>query len=308
MKRLICILALSNVLLPGSIFAASKEQQEMQRDIAQLQDQVRMLQSGFDQRMASLQTLIEQALDAGNKTNTNVSVLNNNLTQTLDRELNDKLRPVAALTAKVDNLANDSGEIRGAMTDLTTQMNRMIQLLTDMNNAIKVMQAPAAAPPPSNTNPDAIGPGGPPGSPRTGSAPPASVLYSNANNDYSTGKSDLAIDDFNEFLRFYPDDPFAANAQYYIGQIHYSQKKYDLAKTDFDAVLERYPESKVTPDAYFMKGMALKTLARRDAAAEQFRTVVRKYPHSDRAPEAQEQLRAMGLTAAGPATAANRKK
>ena len=31
----------------------------MQRDIAQLQDQVRMLQSGFDQRMAALQTLID---------------------------------------------------------------------------------------------------------------------------------------------------------------------------------------------------------------------------------------------------------
>src|SRR5580698_3848339 len=101
MKRLICILALSNLLLPGSIFAASKEQQEMQRDIAQLQDQVRMLQSGFDQRMAALQTLVEQALDAGNKTNTGVSVLNASVTQTLDRELNDKLRPIATLTAKV---------------------------------------------------------------------------------------------------------------------------------------------------------------------------------------------------------------
>jgi tol-pal system protein YbgF len=306
MKRFICILALSNVLLPGSIFAASKEQQEMQRDIAQLQDQVRMLQSAFDQRMASLQTLIEQAFEAANKTNTNVSVLSANVVQTMDRELNDKLRPVAALTAKVDNLGNDYGEIRSSMSDLTTQMNRLIQLLTDMSNAIKVMQAPAAAPPPSNTNPDAIGGPGP----RTGAgaAPPASVLYSNANNDYSSGKSDLAIEDFNEFLRFYPDDPFASNAQYYIGQIHFSQKKYDLAVTDFDAVLERYPESKVTPDAYFMKGMALKTLAHKDAAAEQFRTVVKKYPHSDRAPEALEQLRAMGLTAAGPATAAAKKK
>ena len=305
MKRLICILAFSSILPPGSVFAASKEQQEMQRDIAQLQDQVRMLQSGFDQRMAALQTLIEQALDAGNKTNTSVSVLNASMTQTLDRELKDSLRPVATLTAKVDNLTENSGEVRSAMADLNTQMNRVIQLLTDMNNAIKVLQAPPAAPPPSNTNPDAIG--GNPGA-RTSGPPPAATLYTNANNDYSSGKSDLAIDDFTEFLRFYPDDPFAANAQYYIGQIHYGQKKYDQSVMDFDAVLERYPESKITPDAYFMKGMALKTLGRRDAGAEQFRTVIRKYPHSDRAPEATEQLRAMGLSAAGGTTAANRKK
>ena len=39
----------------------------MQRDIAQLQDQVRKLQSGFDQKMAALQVLVQQALDAGTR-------------------------------------------------------------------------------------------------------------------------------------------------------------------------------------------------------------------------------------------------
>jgi len=300
MKRLIYLLALSTLMLPGSSFAASKEQQEMQRDIAQLQDQVRTLQSSFDQKLATLETLVAQSLDAGNKTNTNVSVLSSSVTQTLDRELKDALRPVAAIAAKVDNLGNDSAEVRNSLADLTTQMNRVIQLLTDMNNAIKVLQAPPAPPPPSNTNPDS--PGGLSGGigTRSSSTPPAAVLWGNANNDYSSGKSDIAVAEFTDFLRFYPDDPFAPNAQYYIGQIHLGQMKYDDAVTDFDAVLERYPESKITPDAYFMKGMALKSLGHRDAAAEQFRTVVKKYSKSDRAPQAEEQLRAMGLSAAAP--------
>jgi tol-pal system protein YbgF len=133
-------------------------------------------------------------------------------------------------------------------------------------------------------------------------------LYGNATNDYSSGKSDLAISEFTDFLRFYPDDPFAPNAQYYIGQIHLGQGKYAQAVSDLDAVLERYPESKVTPDAYFMKGMALKNLLRNDAAADQFRSVISKYPHSDRAPEAREQLRAMGLSAGPAATPARKKK
>src|ERR1700723_4616594 len=100
--RLVNIRAIATLLSPACMFAASKEQQEMQRDIAQLQDQVRTLQSGFDQKMAALQTLVQQALDAGNKANTNVSVLNASVSQTLDRELKDALRPVAGLTAKVD--------------------------------------------------------------------------------------------------------------------------------------------------------------------------------------------------------------
>ena len=174
-------------------------------------------------------------------------------------------------------------------------MNRVIQQLTDMNNAIKVLQAPPAPPPPSNTNPDS--PGALSGA-RTSAPPPAAVLWGNANNDYSSGKSDVAVGEFTDFLRFYPDDPFAPNAQYYIGQIHFGQMKYDEAVMDFDAVLERYPETKITPDAYFLKGMALKSLGHRDAAGEQFRTVVKKYPKSDRSPQAEEQLRAMGLSAA----------
>src|ERR1700722_2225624 len=115
MKRYFGALALFLLLTPEAGYAASKEQQEMQRDIAQLQDQVRMLQSGFDQKMSSLQTLVQQALDAGNKANTNVSVLNASVSQTLDRELKDALRPVAGLTAKVDNLNNDLSHVKNSM-------------------------------------------------------------------------------------------------------------------------------------------------------------------------------------------------
>ncbi len=296
--RSICIFALSTLLIPGSAFAASKEQQEMQRDIAQLQDQVRTLQSGFDQKMSSLLTLVEQALDAGNKTNTNVSVLSASVAQTLDRELKDALRPIAGLTAKMDNLGNDSSDIKNALADLTAQMNRLQQQLTDINNAIKVLQAPPAAPPPSNTNP---------GAPAASAAPPpATVLWGNARSDYSSGKSDLAAGEFADFVRFYPDDPFAAEAQYQIGSIHLGQMKFDQAVMDFDAVLERYPDNKVTPDAYFMKGMALKGLGRKNDAIAEWRTVARKYPKSDSGKQALQQLRALGVSA-GTALPARRK-
>jgi TolA-binding protein len=298
MKRVIGILALSILLFPSAGSPASKEQQEMQRDIAQLQDQVRTLQSGFDQKMSALQTLVQQALDAGNKANTNVSVLNASVTQTLDRELKDALRPVAGLTAKVDNTNNDLSDVRNSMADITSQLNRIQQLLADMNNAIKVIQAPPAAPPPSNTNPDAVVKRLP---------PPANVLWEGARGDYNSGKSDLAANDYAEFLRDYPDDPNAPEAQFVIGEIHLGQQKYDQAVMDFDAVLERYPDNKLTPDAYFMKGMALKQGGHRDLAATEWRTLIKKYPHSDRKNQAVEQLRALGLSP-GPTTAATRKK
>jgi TolA-binding protein len=299
MMRSIGIIVLSGLLIPGAGFAASREQQEMQRDIAQLQDQVRTLQSGFDQKMATLQTLIEQALDAGNKANLNVSVLSSSISQTLDRELKGALVPVAGLSARVDNIHNDVSEVKNAVMDLNTQLNRQQQMLTDINNAIKVLQAPAAPPPP-NLNQDGTA-GLQPGQPgafagRGGAAPSAKALFDGANSDYASSKSDLALDEFTQFVHLYPDDPNAPAAQFFIGQIHSAQQKYDQAVMDFDAVLERYPENKYTTDAMFLKGMALKVSGHRDLAATDFRALIKKYPRSDQAEPAAEQLRAMGLS------------
>jgi tol-pal system protein YbgF len=290
MKRYIGATALFLLLTPGAGFAASKEQQEMQRDIAQLQDQVQRLQSAFDQQIAAIRTLVEQALDAGNKTSTNLSVLANNITQTLDRDLKDSLRPVAGLSAKVDNANNDLSDIRTAMGEITSQLNRLQTQLNDVNNTIKVMQAPPAAPPPPAGSDPSAG-----GVSRVGAPPSPKQIFDNASADYSSGKADLAAGEFADFVRLYPDDPRAPEAQFYVGLTHYGQSKYDQAVMDFDAVLERFPENSKTPDAYFMKGKALKANAQRDAAAKVWNTLIKKYPHSDLADQAAEQLKAMGL-------------
>src|SRR5437879_3634638 len=84
-----------SLLLAGASFGASKEQMEMQRDLAQLQDQVRALQSSTDQKLAAIQALLTQTLDAATKATTSVSVLSATVNQTLERELNTKMMPVA---------------------------------------------------------------------------------------------------------------------------------------------------------------------------------------------------------------------
>lgn len=290
MKRSIAALTLILLLTPVAGFSASKEEQEMQRDIAQLQDQVRTLQSGFDQQMAAIKALLEQALDVSNKNSSSVAVLSSSIAQTLDRELKGALQPIAGLTAKIDNANSDISDIKGQMADLTSQINKLQQQLTDLNNAVKVIQAPQAAPPPPGDST--------PGFPGTAAAaqPSARDLWTGASNDYTSGKADLAAGEFAEFLKLYPEDPQAADAQFYIGQIHYGQQKYEQAAMDFDAVLERFGENSRTPAASFMKGMALRSAGMRDAAITVWRTLIRKYPKSDAATQAREQLRALGVS------------
>jgi tol-pal system protein YbgF len=300
MRKIAFVLAtlfVGPLLITQSAFAASREQQEMQRDIAQLQDQVRALQSGFDQKMAALQTLVQQALDAGNKANTGVSVLSSSVQQALERALRDGLGPVAGVSSKVDNLGNDMAAVQNNLTDLTSQMNKVRQQLTDLNNAVKVLQAPPAPPPGVDT---ARGQTPPP--------VPAQKLFTDAMSDYSSGKSDLAIDEFTNFVKLYPDDPSAPTAQLFIGQTRMGQGKFEQAAEDFDVVLERFPESDKTPDAWFEKAMALKQAKHSQEAAKEFRALRAKYPHSDQAKAAGDQLRAMGLSLGAPPPPAAKKK
>lgn len=286
---------LATLLLAAPVFGASREQQEMQRDIAQLQDQVKALQSSFDQKMATIQALLQQALDAGNKANVGVSVLSATVNQTLDRELGAKLQPIAGLAAKVDNTNNDVSEVRNSVADLNTSMNKVMQKLNDMDNILKVLSAPPAAPPAAAAPPAPV-------------IPPASTLFTNAVRDQNGGKFDLAISEFNDFLKFYPDDPNAASAQLNIGEAHAAQGKYDLAAADFDAVVERYPSNDVTPDALYSKGTALRHAGKKTEAITTFRAVIAKYPRKDQAAQAKDQLKEMGVAAVAPAATPLRKK
>jgi TolA-binding protein len=282
------------LLTAGSVFGASKEQLEMQRDIAQMQDQLRTLQSTVDQKLTALQVMVQQALDQASRANTSVNVLQAGVTSTLERELKQALTPVAGLAAKVDNTNNDVAEVRNQVQDLNTSMNRITQTLTDINNAIKVMQAPPA---PAPTAPGGAAP-----------PPPAQMLFQSALRDESGGKYDLAASEYGDFIKYYPDDPNAARAQYNIGETHYTAQKYDQAAADFDTVIGKYPDNaELVQQAYFLKGMSLKNTSKTDAI-KTWRLLISKYPKTDSAAHAKEQLTALGVPATAPTTTAKRRQ
>ena len=89
---------------PALALAANKEIEELQRDVAQLQDQVRQLQQSQDRQLAALTTLVQQSVDAANRANTAVAVIQNNLQQSLK----DQESKVAPLMVGVDFAARQS--------------------------------------------------------------------------------------------------------------------------------------------------------------------------------------------------------
>jgi len=285
-------------LLPASGFAASREIQELQRDVGLLQQAVQQLQRSQDEKLAGLTELVRQALDASNRANTAVAIIQNGFQQNLRDQEKNVVAPVVGLSAKVDQMANNFATLQQAVSDVTTLLSRMQAQVTDLSNAVKTMQSPAA-PPPSGPGPQA-----------SGAAPmPATDLYNNALRDRSGGKADLALQGFSDYLKWYGNTDLAPNAQFYIADIHFSQGDYDNALREFDMVLEKYPDNNKTPDALYMKGVTLVKLGRRTQGADEFKELIKRYPTHDLAKKACSQLTGMGLKCgSAPRAAAPTKK
>jgi tol-pal system protein YbgF len=122
--------------------------------------------------------------------------------------------------------------------------------------------------------------------------------FAEAMRDLQTGKSDLAYNEFEQYLTYFPNTEFAARAQYYLGEIDYNRSNYPNAIKNFDLVLERYPENPKTADAHLMKAYSLLKANERNRAVQEFRILVSNYPHTDDARKAIQQLRSLGVSAA----------
>lgn len=282
--------------LPMLAFGQKKEVQELQRDVALLQDQVRTLQRSIDERMAALSVLVQQTLDNVNKVNTAVAVLESNFRDRMREQEKTVVTPVASLGAKVDSMAEEFRFVKESVAEMNSRMGKLQAQIVDLGNAVKVMQSPPPPPAPSGT-------GGPP------AGVSAESLYQSALRDRSAGNVDLALQEFRDYLQYFPATDLAPNAQFYVGMIHYERGEMEPAIAAFDSVLEKFPENSKTPDAMYMKGMALLKNNQRTAAAQEFREVLKRFPRGDAAEKSKERLKSMGLsTAAVPARSTKKKK
>jgi tol-pal system protein YbgF len=296
------------LICPSLTFAASKEIVELQRDLALLQDQVRSLQRSQDEKFSAIQVLVQQALDSANKTSTSVALLQNNLQQSFKDQQKSVVDPVVGVGAKLDQMTTDVSALREAVADISSQMGKLQQQMIDIGNAVRTIQAPAAAPP---QGPAGMAPGsgagfGPPTA-NTVPPVPAGTLYQNANRDRNGGNADLALQEFSDYLKYYGNTDLAPNAQFYVAEIHYQQNKLDDALQEFDMVLEKYPDNNKTPDALYMNGATLVKMGKRTQGKQEFCELVKRFPSNDLASKARSQVKALGLTC-GPAASPARKK
>jgi tol-pal system protein YbgF len=296
------------MLSPQPASAVNKDMVQLQEQVSQLLQGQQDLRSAIDSNNASLKTLVQQQVDAVNHLSTQMGSLEQAVQQVQ-----------ANSGSRIDTMAQQTQGLSDNLQDVQARVGKLSQQLTDMQNLLQSIDGKVSgnAPAPGASNPG--GPGGGPGANNsTGNAPgggasasgmpamapiSADTLYQNGLRDYNTGKYDLAHQEFADYIRNFPTNDLASNAQFYLGEILYAQCDYKDAINAYDAVLVNYPHSFKLSDSLLKKAMAEQELGLKTSATRDLRDVVRRFPGSDAARRAQAKLRDMGLstTASHPA-------
>jgi tol-pal system protein YbgF len=258
---------------------------EIYRDLGLLQTDVKGLQGSLEKVAAAVQANADVTLNNAQA----LAALDALIQQRLAEQQKALAVPLANTNSKVDELSREFIVLREALAELSTQVKRLDTRLTDIKDTIDAKLTPPQAPP----SPAITTSGGGAAAPPPGMT--AEKLYDAARGDRDKGNNDLALQQFQDFLRWYGNTDLAPRAQYYVGRIQYDQKKFEDALKSFDLVLTQYPETEKTPDAMYMKGATYEEMGDKAKAITEFRLVTKRFPRSESGKLAQERLTELGI-------------
>ena len=285
MKRLLVI----GVIITPAIFGQKKEDfVALQRDVASLQEQVRQLQKSQDEKMAALQAMLQQAVDASSKLASSMNAFQRDVDAKLNDQSAKTVAPVATLGTKVDQLSYDVGTISTNVADLSRRVKDLDTKLADLKSIMSVIQNPVSAPPPA---------GGQPGTaPQVGApaCPSAEMLWQNARGDQSGGKLQLALDEYAQYVKCFKDTENAPAAQYQRGYIYFQNEDYDNAVLAFQD-MENFPENPKTQEALYYKAVSQQKGKHPTDAAKSYKEYLSRYPRGDHAAAAHKNLQVLGF-------------
>ncbi len=292
--RPLALFTLASVLAVP-VFAQKDKILEIQRDVALLQNEVRSMKSSMDEKFSALNVLVQQSLDTANKSNTSLAILDKTLGDKLKEQQTSLQAPVAGVNTKVDQMTTEFALLKESVSEVAEMIKKLQTQLSDVKNAVTTISSPPPAPAPA-------APSGPPAGMTSES------LYTAALTARNGGQLDFAAKQFEDYLKFFPAESYAPNAQFNLGLVYMSLNRFDDAVKALDTVLERYPDYPKALDAQLEKGRALAKSGQRTASVNEFRNLIKKAPSSAQAVLAKDELKALGMPFTSSTPAPGRKK
>jgi tol-pal system protein YbgF len=265
LNRILFVLVLLTICIAPA-YGANKDIVELQTQVTQLQQQMTQMKQSFDERMGIMRNLLEQNTDATNKVTTAI----NGLQASINKQQQDRSGQGDQLSGQIQALNDTMDELKVRLTKLSKQLEDMQAAQQSMAQQQSQAQQQAQA---------------------IAQAPAPDVLYNNALRDYNGAKNDLAIQEFNDYIKFYPNTDLAGNAYFYLAEIQFKAGDYQKAVANYDLVLQNFPSGNKAAAAQLKKGYALLELGKEDEGTQELKRVIQRYPRTNEAVQARERLR-----------------
>jgi tol-pal system protein YbgF len=258
-------------LTPATPAAADREHQQIMADLRILQEQTLQLQA--------LMTDLGEALKAVNSR--------------IEDQTSLERKAFADGKVQMDAMSGDLRVVREKVDETNVRLGTITQELESLRDAIP--EPGAFQQLPVNTDAGAT-PGGAASPQNAAVAPPVNPgiqpqrLFDTSYADYSIGNYQLAVDGFEHYLRTFPKNVRAHEAQLYVGEALAWQKKDMDAVAAYDRVIANYPGSPSVPMALYKRGMAFERLGESARARASYEALIKQFPDSQQAVLAKQRL------------------
>jgi TolA-binding protein len=255
---------------------AGAAEEAMQQDLAQMRKDLDALNLAAHRSRSESETVVGQ------------------LERRTREQSGESGRQLSAMNARIDRLAAE-------MNRLSARLDELSQRLESQSRPQGTGTSGRPAPSPSPTPL-------PSGGSRAPGDATAEESYKTAYLDVTKGNYTLAIAEFREFVRRYPDAPQADAAQYWIGESYFSmgraaasagqadkaREALEQSVQEFRKVFLNYPRGRQVPTALYKEALALVELKQMKVAKARLQYLVDNFPQSEEAPLARERLKNLG--------------
>jgi tol-pal system protein YbgF len=115
-------------------------------------------------------------------------------------------------------------------------------------------------------------------------------LYEEAYDAFKDKKYKGAREKFETFMKEFPQDELADNAQFWIAETYYGEKDFEAAILAYETVLKKYPKSEKAVGALLKQGFAFIELGDKKTGKTILDKVIERYPASREAELAKKKI------------------
>jgi TolA-binding protein len=269
MRRLLPLLT-ALALAPGCFWFTTKDEgAALRKRVDDLDSRQGKTEATLGEKVAKLDESLDKATKLLTRSSADIGSQVDQMNQdlaTLTGEIEDLKRELAALRSQVQALKEENAQLRA---DLDKR-------LADEEQRIAYLEQKAGI---------KRGPGG-----QVTEELDATALYARAQKSVEAGKLDDARRDFRDFVRRFPQDGRADDAQLAIAESFGKEKAYDKAMGEYQKVIDQWPDGDMVDDALMGAAAAAEQLKWCLDARAYYGLLVQKYPKSSFAPAAQKKL------------------